>query len=248
MTDWDAIFGEVALGLDPARVDVLPAEPEPEPEPAQAGRSAASPDAASPPARSQRAGWPPLRLTSRAPAPTSDLNAIFRQEALEFRARGRDASGGVVRLGARWIQWAYQRLLLLLVAAVASLWVVRTDESTSGPAVVDSRSGQVAMLLPVAVGPDLGRARTFTVALRGGRSVRVGDLRARLADDGDARQAGLAPPAQPAILVTGRIDPGAPTGPGTSRPAQVTVVLRTESLADVLARQFSAMLGRVTAP
>jgi hypothetical protein len=74
------------------------------------------------------------------------------------------------------------------------------------------------------------------------------DLRARLADDGDARQAGLAPPAQPAILVTGRIDPGAPTGPGTSRPAQVTVVLRTESLADVLARQFSAMLGRVTAP
>jgi hypothetical protein len=137
-------------------------------------------------------------------------------------------------------------MLLLLVAAVASLWVIRTDESTSGAAVVDSRTGQVAMLLPVAVGPDLGSARTFAVALPSGRSVQVGDLHARLADDAAIRKAGLVPPAQPVILVTGRIDPGAPAGRDTPLPTQASVVLRTESLADVLARQFNAMLGRVT--
>jgi hypothetical protein len=264
MNDWDAIFGEVALGLDPARVDLVPAGPgeDPDPDPAaagpgdaatrreraQTGRSAASLDAASPRARSQQAGWPPLRLTGRPPAPTSDLNAIFRQEALEFRARGRDTSGGVVRLGARWIRWGYRLVLLLLVAAVASMWVIRTDESTSGPAVVDSRTGQVAALLPVVVGPDLGSARTFTVALPSGRSVRVSDWRAHLADGAAIRRAGLVPPAQPAFLVTGRIDPGTPAGRGTSLRTQVSVVLRTESMADVLARQFNAMLGRVTTP
>ena len=265
MSDWDAIFGEVALGLDPARVDLVPAGPgEEEPdrdravagpggaaarrEGAQAGRSVASLDAASPRARSQRAGWSPLRLTGGAPAPTSDLNAIFRQEALEFRARGRDASGGVVRLGARWIQWSYRLMLLLLVAAVASMWVIRTNESTSGPAVVDSRTGQVAALLPAVVGPDLAGARTFTVALPGGPSVQVSDLRTQLADGAAIRRAGLVPPAQPAILVTGRIDPGAQAGRDTPLRTQASVVLRTESLADVLARQFNAMLGRVTTP
>jgi hypothetical protein len=266
MSDWDSIFGEVALGLDPARVDLVPGVPGQEaavgapgtggsrtsraPR-AQAGQPDAAVSAASPRARSQRAGWPPLRLTSRAPAPTSDLNAIFRQEALEFRARGRDASAGVVRLGARWIQWVYRLTLVLLAAAIASMWVVRTDESTSGPAAVDAGTGQVAVLLPVAVGPDLASSRTFTVALPGGRSVRVSDLHAQLADGTAVRQAGLTPVAQPAILVTGRIHPAGPAGlaaPETPLHAQVSVVLRTESLADVLARQFNAMLGRVTAP
>ena len=239
MTDWDAIFGEVALGLDPARVDLVPASPGEEPDPDRA---------ASPRARSQRTGWPPLRLTARPPAPTSDLNAIFRQEALEFRARGRDASGGVVRLGARWIRWGYRLVLLLLVAAVVSMWVIRTDESTSGPAVVDSRTGQVAALLPVVTGPDLGSARTFTVALPSGRPVQVSDWHAQLAGDAAIRRAGLVPPAQPAILLTGRIDPDAGARRDTSLRTHVSVVLRTESMADVLARQFGAMLGRVTTP
>jgi hypothetical protein len=267
MSDWDAIFGEVALGLDPARVDLVPGEPGQDaalaaPETcgtgicraprAQAGQSDAAFDAASPRARSQRAGWPPLRLTSRPPAPTSDLSAIFRQEALEFRARGRDASAGVVRLGVRWIPWAYRLTLVLLVAVIASLWLVRTDERTSGPAVVDARTGKVAVLLPVAAGPDLASSRTFTVALPGGRSVRVSDLHAQLANGATVRSAGLTPAAQPAIVVTGRIAPA--RGPVRNTPAetplhaQASVVLRTETLAAVLARQFNAMLGRVTAP
>jgi hypothetical protein len=176
------------------------------------------------------------------------LNAIFRQEALEFRARGRDTSGGVVRLGARWIRWGYRLVLLLVVAAVASMWFIHTDESTSGPAVVDSRAGHVAALLPAVASPQLGRARTVTVALSSGRSVRVSDWRAHLAGAAAIRRAGLVPPAQPAILVTGRIDLGPSAGRDTPLRTQVFVVLRTESMADVLARQWDAMLGRVTTP
>ena len=67
---------------------------------------------------------------SRPAAPTTNPEAIFRREALEFRVRGRDTPGGVVRLGARWIHWAYRMTLVLVVVAVAGMWVIRTDEST----------------------------------------------------------------------------------------------------------------------
>ncbi len=135
-------------------------------------------------------------------------DAIFRQEALEFRTRSPDTPGGVVRLGARWIRWGYRMaLVLLIVAAVASTWVIRTDESTLGPAVVDGRTGMVAALLPAVVGPDLPSSRGLTVTLPGGRSVRVNVLHAQLADATAIRKAGLAPMTQPAILLTGRLPP-----------------------------------------
>ena len=148
--------------------------------------------------------------------------------------------------GPGWRQWAYRLALVLLVVAVAGMWVIHTNESTSGPAVVDGRTGMVAALLPAVVGPDLPRSPELTVALPGGRSVRVSDLDARLADDTAIRQAGLTPLTQPAILVTGRLDPGASAASVAQDrhlQTQVSVVLRSESLADVLARQFGAMLG-----
>jgi hypothetical protein len=46
-------------------------------------------------------------------------------------------------------------------------------------------------------------------------------------------------------LITGRVNPGAS---GQDLRTQVSVVLRSESLADVLARQFDAMLGHGTTP
>lgn len=253
MTDWDAIFGEAALGLDLAKVDLVPSgqasghrdERSSAPTLLDAQRNPADPDGP------LRAAQPSLQLTSRAVAPTTDRNAIFRQEALEFRARGRDTSGGVVRLGARWIRWTYLIALVLLAAALASMWVIRTDESTSGPAVVDGRSGTVAALLPAVAGPNMPSLQRLTVTLPGGRSVRVSILHAQLADDAAIRDAGLTPLTQPAILVTGRLDPGAQAGP-VGRDAhletQASVVLRSESLADVLGRQFNAMLGQGTAP
>ena len=231
MTDWDAFFGEAALGLDLAKVDYAP----------------------------DGLGQGPARRNSRSsvqalldPAgQTTDLDAIFRHEALEYRAPGRDTPGGVVRLGGRPIRWAHRMMIVLLAAAVASLWLIRTDESSSGPAVVDGRTGAVAALLPAAVGPDLASSQRLTVALPGGRSVRVSVQYARLADDTAIRKAGLVPTAQPAILVTGLLYPGPPAGP-TAREAhlrtQVSVVLRSESMANVLARQFHAMLSQGSAP
>ena len=60
-----------------------------------------------------------------------------------------------------------------------------------------------------------------------------------------SRDAGFTPLSQPAILVTGQAGQGAPAGPVRAR---ATVVLRSETVADVLARQFDAMLGQGTAP
>jgi len=267
MSDWDAIFGEAALGLDPAKADLVLAGPgqaparrsqrpsaqaQPGPRPARPAGQAAASSAAAPAGRDARPGQaaaPSLKLVSRPPAPATNPEAIFRREALEFRARGRDTPGGVVRLGSRWIHWAYRIMLVLVVIAVAGMWGIRTGESTSGPAVIDGRTGTVAVLLPAAAGPDLASSRGLTVTLPGGKPVRVTGLHAQLASASSIRRAGLVPPAQPAILVTGQLDPGAatPAAQDAHLQTQASVVLRSEPLADVLARQFGAMLGNVTA-
>jgi hypothetical protein len=268
MSDWDAIFGEAALGLDLAKADLVQAgsgqasarRSQPPSVQAQldpqrdrpAGQAAAS-SAAAPAGRGTRplqAARPSLKLVSRPAAPATNPDAIFRREALEFRVRGRDTPGGVVRLGTRWIHWAYRMTLVLVVVAVAGMWVIRTGESTSGPAVIDGRTGTVAVLLPAVVGPDLASSRGLTVTLPGGRSAGVSGLHAQLADDTAIRKAGLAPLTQPALLVTGQLNPSAAASVAQDAhlQTQASVVLRSEPLADVLARQFHAMLGNGTAP
>jgi len=109
----------------------------------------------------------------------------------------------------------------------------------------------VTALLPAVVAPDLAGAQRLTFALPDGRSVRVAGLRVQLADPAVIRAAGLVPLSQPAILVTGRLVPGSAPASADREPpprTEVTVVLRSESLADVLARQFRAILGQGTAP
>jgi len=246
MSDWDSIFGEAALGLDLAKVD-----------PARAGSRqapAATSSAPAPAVQETRPAQPArssLKLESRPKAPTASREAIFRKEALEFRVRGRNTPGGIVRLGARWIHWTYRMLFVLVLLAVAAMWIIRTDESASGPAIVDGRTGTVALLLPAAVGPDLASSREFTVALPGGRSVGIIDLHAQLADNTAIRKAGLAPSAQPAILVTGQLTPGVGAASvllDAHVRTQAFVVLRSESLADLLGRQFRAMVSNGNAP
>ncbi|HET9080618.1 MAG TPA: hypothetical protein VFO01_08880 [Trebonia sp.] len=246
MSDWDSIFGEAALGLDLAKVD-----------PARTGSRqalAATSSAPAPavqetrPAQSARSS---LKLASRPKAPTASREAIFRTEALEFRVRGRNTPGGIVRLGARWIHWIYRILAVLVLVAVAAMWIIRTDESASGPAIVDGRTGTVAFLLPAVVGPDLASSQKFTVTLPGGGSVGISGLRAQLADDAAIRKARLVPLNQPAILVTAQLNPGA--GAASVRQdehvrTQASVMLRSESLADLLGRQFRAMFSNGSAP
>ena len=246
MSDWDSIFGEAALGLDLAKVD-----------PARAGSRrapAATISAPAPAAHETRPAQPArssLKLASRPKAPTASREAIFRKEALEFRVRGRNTPGGIVRLGARWIHWTYRILAVLVLVAVAAMWIIRTDESASGPAIVDGRTGTVAFLLPAVVGPDLASSQTFTVALPGGGSVGISGLRAQLADDAAIRKARLVPLDQPAILVTARLNPGAGAASVLRDEhvrTQASVMLRSESLADLLGRQFRAMFSNGSAP
>lgn len=266
MSNWDAIFGEAALGLDPAKVELVRADSGQAParrsqrssmpdqqrdRPAEQAATSSAAAPAVPGARPLQAAGPSLKLVSRPAAPTTNPEAIFRREALEFRVRGRDTPGGVVRLGARWIHWAYRMMLVLVVVAVAGMWVIRTGESTSGPAVIDGRTGTVAVLLPAVADPDLASSHGLTVTLPGGRSAGISGLRAQLASATAVRKAGLAPLTQPGILVTGQLNPGAAAA-SVAQDAhlrtQASVVLRSESLADVLGRQFGAMLGSGTAP
>jgi hypothetical protein len=139
--------------------------------------------------------------------------------------------------------------LVLVLVAVAVIWIIRTDESTSGPAVVDGRTGTIAVLLPAVAGPDL--TSSLTVTLPSGRSVGISGLHAQLVDDTAIRRAGLEPLTQPAILLTGQLKPGAAAtllAQDAHLHYEATVVLRSESLADVLASQFGAMLGTGTSP
>jgi len=213
MSDWDAIFGEAALGLDVAKVDPARAGSGNAParrirpsagsaQPRDLAVESATPisavpgsatlvsavlvsavpvsaaTAASTESRPVQAARPSLKLATRPTAPTANREAIFRREALEFRVRGRRTPGGLVRLGARWIHWTYRMLFVLVLLAVAAMWIIRTDESASGPAIVDGRTGTVAFLLPAVVGPDLARSQKFTVTLPGGGSVGISGLRA----------------------------------------------------------------------
>ena len=127
MTDWDAMLGEAALGRDLVPLDRVRSEP--------AHRSPGL----------TLLDQPRVRATRLA---STNPEAIFRLEALEFRTRGRDAPGGVVRLGGRWIRWTYRATLVLVLAAAASMWFIRTGETTAGPAVVDGPAGTVTALLP----------------------------------------------------------------------------------------------------
>jgi hypothetical protein len=242
MNDWDAIVGEAALGLDLARVDSVRDAPGL----ALAPRSRPAAVLTYPSQKYDQTNG----VAAATPLPASaalDAETIFREEALEFRARGHDTPGSVVRLGSRWITWAYRMTLVLLAAAIASLWFIRTDESTSGPVAVDGRTGMVAALIPAAAGADLAGSPGITVVLPGGRSVLVTGLHTVLADAAAISNAGFTPLRQPAILVTGQFGQGAVSVPGAVR-TRATIVLRSETLADVLARQFNAMLGQGTAP
>jgi hypothetical protein len=241
VSDWDALMGEAALGLDLARVDATRNRP------ALARRAVAvlekRPDTSPlPDAR------PSLKLARRPEPMAIDPDSIFREEALEFRARGRDVPGGVVRLGSQWLTWAYRVTLVLLAAAIASMWVIRTSESTTGPVAVDGRTAMVAIVVPAAAGADLTGSRGLTVVLADGRSIRVTGLHAVLADDAAIRDAGFTPPKQPAILVTGQLDQAGPDPKSPTLRTRATVILRSETVADVLARQFDAMLGEEAAP
>ena len=196
---------------------------------------------------------------SRATAPASGSQpgpavagsrVIFRKEALEFRVRSRDAAGGVVRLGAPWLRWSYWLALTLVAAGVLAMMVTPAGQSAAGPAVIDPGSGQLAALFPVAVAPELPQARALTLQLPGGGSspARVTGVRVRLAGAGAVTRAGLAPPHQPSILLTGRLLSTVPAAGGVPAAgsllhADMVVTFPARPVAAVLGQELKVVLG-----
>jgi len=174
----------------------------------------------------------------------SEPDSIFRPEALEFRARGRETPGGVLRLRPRWLRASYWLLLAFVLAGALLAAVVRAPASSTGPAVVDARDGTFSALVPAAAAPELPRARSAYVEVPGGRvaiEVRASQL---VQADGVSR-GGLPAATQPSILLSGRVvsRPRDGLGRGSRIAGQITVVLAGRALGGMLVRQFDSMLG-----
>jgi len=170
---------------------------------------------------------------------------IFREEAIESHLRGTDREGRTLRLEIWWLRWSFWLLLAMVVAGLVLVAVTPAGGSSTGPAVIDSRTGRFAALFPVAVAPELRVATGLDAILPGGsrRSLKLGSMRVRLASAALASQAGLRPPNQPSILLTGRL-PSVPAGSAGPVHASAVLTLPGRPLAAVLGQELKAMLGQ----
>jgi hypothetical protein len=175
----------------------------------------------------------------------SEPSSIFRTEALEHRARGRETPGGMLRLRPRWLRLSFWMLIALLVAGVILATAVHASTSSTGPAVVDARGATFSALLPAAAGRELRGARSAYVDVPDGR-VAIKVLAARLVQPDGISRGGLPPAAQASILLSGRVTSGAATrhrAPGASRVAgRITVVLQKKTLGGMLVGELEDML------
>jgi hypothetical protein len=205
-----------------------------------------------------RSGLPPSQTRPSRSWPGPD-GAIFRGEALESRARDRRVPEIEIHLDTAWIRRLYRLALGLVAAGIFVVMTVRTAQGDYGTAVITEPGDRFAALLPVAALPDLAQSRDLDVVLElpRSRAVRVTLGQVRLADPSLVRQAGLAPPAQPSILLTGRLT--ASTGAAVSGTApdgtaawagraartitSMKVIVGSEPVATLLADEFQVMLG-----
>jgi hypothetical protein len=172
---------------------------------------------------------------------------LFRDEALQARARGTETPNVEARLGARWITWLYRLALALVAAGVLVTVTARSAQESDGTAVVSREDGRFAALLPLATIPDLAHASALTVVLDGSPPIRVILARVQLAEPSLVRHAGLAQPSQPCILLTGRLAPGATPRPGGGSGRVITpvaLVIRSQPVGAIVAGEFEVMLGK----
>jgi hypothetical protein len=172
---------------------------------------------------------------------------LFRQEALEFQAG--QPQGGVLRIDPPWTGWSYWIVLAFVVAGVVVAATTRTSETTSGPALINLGERTFVALVPDAASPDLRPGQLVRLQLDGrrGRPLPARSLKAEVADQAAVRRAGFASPSQPAMLVTGILDPHVEVGSLPSslgHEGRAVVVLRSQSVFDLFLRQLRGTLGR----
>jgi hypothetical protein len=172
--------------------------------------------------------------------------SLFRQEALEFQSR--QPQGGVLRIDPPWTRWAYWIVLALVVAGVVVSATARTSETTSGPALINVQARSFVALVPDAAAPDLRPGLLVRLHVDGSdrRALPARVLKAGVADQAGVRRAGFASYSQPAMLVTGILEPRAdvtslPASP--PREGRAVVVLGSRTILNLFARQLRGTLG-----
>jgi hypothetical protein len=172
---------------------------------------------------------------------------IFRGEALESRARDRRAPEIEIHLDTAWIRRLYRLALGLVAAGIVVVMTARTAQCDYGTSVITEPGDRFAALLPAAALPDLTRSRDLDVVLElpSSRAVRVTRAQVQLAAPNLVRRAGLAPPAQPSILLTGRLTAGtaASAAQAARKITPMKVIVGSEPVAALLADEFQVMLG-----
>jgi hypothetical protein len=139
---------------------------------------------------------------------------LFRREALDYWTR-QHGPGSLLRAGAPWVRWLYWAVLALVAAGLALIFLVRIDQTTTGPALVDPQHQTFVAALPAAAGSDLAQGRPLRLEVdtpTGARSVAATAQRVDAAEDADVERAGFSSFPSPAVLVRGVLAPGT-TGP-----------------------------------
>jgi hypothetical protein len=177
----------------------------------------------------------------------NDPTSIFRREALEFRAGVRPQRSGLA-MDRAWIRWLYWLLLALAVASLGLVFAVRTDETTSGPALVDPRERRFVALVPEAAASDLRRGDHVRLELGGGagRTLSASVLSAELTNEAGAHAAGFPSSAAPAVLITGVLvgDVDVAKKAARDEDGQAVVVLRSKRLVDLFFDGVAGLFGR----
>jgi len=170
----------------------------------------------------------------------SEPSSIFRQEALEAHLTGQRSSGEPLRADSRWLRWAYWAIVILVVAGVAAVMLVRTDSTSTGPAVVNP-DGTFSALIPAAVAPQLKDARSMRIESVGAATVD----HVAPADAASLSRAHLPRPQQPSIILSGAVTSAssALARRGTAIRSRAVVVLRSESVLATIGRRVGRMLG-----
>jgi hypothetical protein len=173
---------------------------------------------------------------------------LFRQEAIEFHA-GQQRPDGVLRVDSPWTRWTYWLVLALLLAGVIVTATAHTSETTSGPALIDVQERTFVALVPGAASPDLQPGQTVRLDVQGleGPPLAAHALRTEVADQAAIRRAGFPTSSQPAVLVSGVLEPHADAGPLASsagHEGRAVVVLRSRRILDLFLRQLHGTLGK----
>jgi hypothetical protein len=174
---------------------------------------------------------------------------LFRREALDYWTR-QHGPGSLLRAGVPWVRWLYWAVLALVAVGLVLVFLVRIDQTTTGPALLDPQQQTFVAALPAAAASDLQQGRPVRLEVNtptGARSVAATAQHVDAAGDVDVERAGFSSFPSPAVLVRGVLTTGTtapPTAPSSSRmPARAVVTLGSQQAFSVFVRGFDGAPG-----